>query len=40
MIADIDQFASSTVNEDELKRQLHKKEVFSVIKNFEKNIIL
>ena len=36
MIADIDQFARSTVNEDELKRQLHKKEVFSVIKNFEK----
>ncbi|MFP4020593.1 MAG: helix-turn-helix domain-containing protein [Halanaerobium sp.] len=34
MIADIDKFARTTVNQDEVRRQLHKKEVFSVIKNF------
>ena len=34
MIADIDKFARTTVNQDEVRRQLHKKEVFSVIKDF------
>ncbi|RCW88045.1 AraC family two component transcriptional regulator [Halanaerobium sp. DL-01] len=35
MIADIDKFARLTVNEDEVKRQMLKKEVFSVLKGFE-----
>lgn len=34
MIADIDKFARTTVNQDEVRRQLYKKEVFSVIKDF------
>jgi two-component system response regulator YesN len=34
MIADIDKFARTTSGENEVQRQLMKKEVFSVIKNF------
>jgi len=35
MVADIDDFARTTSGENEIQRQLMKKEVFSVIKNFE-----
>jgi two-component system response regulator YesN len=34
MIADIDKFARRTVNQDEIERQLLKKKVFSIIKEF------
>jgi len=33
MIADIDKFARTTINQDEVRRQLNKKEVFSVIRD-------
>jgi len=34
MIADIDKFARRTINQDEIERQLLKKKVFNIIKNF------